>query len=473
MSIFFGPLLAGMLPVGAPLDERAHFVAVAKELKFFSADCVIFYQRSEPYHPLPKDWTVAWREARAVIASPHLDVPELLRLLKHKDPKVRTLALAALFHRDDPKLLPHLAALIQDKEQTAPALQPVAYAASANRKAPPPPIVRQTVGQVASRFVGFDSAEKFDAYWAERKDRAFCAGWFLARFSRISNSSNPLDKTGADRVRAIRKDLNRLPAVDRDWTLLWMAGALDTSIGRDGLRYLATPEELLRAGKRLGPERLMALLQGKKISDDPDLEIRRDHRQWPLVLYVLRHGGQWLRPEDADAVLSLEKTFPPTPWCAIAAAELQPNKAPKVLDDAMGRFVGEGSPASWPRAELAAALWRLAGEKEIDYLTDWFYREKVDLNPCTTQTQLFLEGIAGVRAPADRKLAARLIADPRFDKLDYQSLRGLVTTVNRWVKTPLLPSEELYNSRYWRGENVRGLVEWRRKLKESVPAWTK
>ena len=122
-------------------------------------------------------------------------------------------------------------------------------------------------------------------------------------------------------------------------------------------------------------------------------------------------------------------------------------------------------------AELASALWRLEGEAEIDYLTNWLYGEKVDLNPCTTQTQLFLEGIAGVRAPADRKLIARVIADPRLDKLDYQSLGSLVETVNRWVKTPLLPPEEIHSTRYWRGENVQGLVEWRRQLRKSVPEW--
>ncbi|HEY7154746.1 MAG TPA: hypothetical protein VH575_12360 [Gemmataceae bacterium] len=189
--------------------------------------------------------------------------------------------------------------------------------------------------------------------------------------------------------------------------------------------------------------------------------------------YVLRRSSQWLRPTDTDAVLALEKTLEvPSPMCAIAAAELRPDKGRKVLHDALRRFAGGGT-VCYIRAALAAALWQLAGEKEMRYLVDWFYGERVDLNPCTPQTQTFLEGVAGVRAPDDRKLVAQLIADPRFDKLDYQSLRSLVQTVDRWVKTPLLPTEELYNSRYWRGENVQGLAEWRRKLKESVPAWTK
>jgi hypothetical protein len=187
---------------------------------------------------------------------------------------------------------------------------------------------------------------------------------------------------------------------------------------------------------------------------------------------VLTRSRQLLRPADADAVLALERTFP-TPWWAIAAADLQPARARTVLHEAIDRFAGDGPSLSWPRAELAIALWRLAGKDEIKYLTDWFYGEKVDLHPCTTQTQIFLDGVCRVPPPVDRELVAHLIADPRFDRLDYHSLQGLVLAVNRWVKKPLLPPEELYSTRYWNGENRKGLVEWRRKLKESIPQWKK
>ena len=143
----------------------------------------------------------------------------------------------------------------------------------------------------------------------------------------------------------------------------------------------------------------MDLLQGKPISDDPDLgtDKRSEAGCRRLILYVLRRAG-WLLHRRTRTPCWRWRRLSPTPWCAIAAAELQPNKARKLLHDAMGRFAGDGHSVSWSRAELASALWRLEGEAEIDYLTNWLYGEKVDLNPCTTQTQLFLEGIAGVRA---------------------------------------------------------------------------
>ena len=48
-----------------------------------------------------------------------------------------------------------------------------------------------------------------------------------------------------------------------------------------------------------------------------------------------------------------------------------------------------------------------------------------------------------MRAPADRKLVARLVTDPRLDKLDYQSLQVLVQVASSYTKAPILQDDEL------------------------------
>jgi hypothetical protein len=336
------------------------------------------------------------------------------------------------------------------------------------------------VGQVARLFVRFWMEQAywqdkdFPAYWALRKDRAFCSSWFRVRMVRALQGSSSFDKNRADRVRAIRKDIERLPPLDRDWTLFWLGSISIAEGSPEGVAFLVKPDDMLQAGKRLGPARLMDLLQGKAISSDPDLgtDLPSLVGRRVLSVYVLKNARALLRTEDGPTLLTLEDAFR-SPWWTIAAAELQPARARKLLTDGLSRFGEETYFDAWNRAELAAALWKVGGEDESGYLVNWFYGEKVDLNPSTTQTEIFLSRIAGVRAPADRKLLARLIADPRFDKLDYQSLRGMVLTVQRWTKDPLLPQEEIYNSRYWRGQNRDGLAAWRRKLKESVPLWNK
>jgi len=49
-----------------------------------------------------------------------VDLPtkELLPLLKHGNPKVRTLAIMALINKEDPKLLPDIQALVKDEAET-------------------------------------------------------------------------------------------------------------------------------------------------------------------------------------------------------------------------------------------------------------------------------------------------------------------------------------------------------------------
>jgi hypothetical protein len=246
-------------------------------------------------------------------------------------------------------------------------------------------------------------------------------------------------------IRAVRKEVDALPALDRDWTPLFLAAHYRNTSNEEPPRIFAKPQELLDAGKRLGPNRLMDLIQEKDISTDPDLapklppETRRTRGRDDLILWVLQNAGKLMRPEDAPTLLAMEpKLRDRPPWCAIAAAELQPDKAREWLRAAMIRFAGEPvyTYREHHRAELAAALWRIVGDSEIEYLAERFYEEKVAKNPHSTHTRLFLPLILGVRAPADRKLVARLVTDPRLDKLDFQALRSVVMVVNHWTRRP-------------------------------------
>jgi hypothetical protein len=145
----------------------------------------------------------------------------------------------------------------------------------------------------------------------------------------------------------------------------------------------------------------------------------------------------------------------------------------------MRRFTGEpiSFHRAYARAEIAAALWRIVGESEIDCLADWFFAEKVNNHPHSTQTGLFLETIKGVRAPADRKLLARLVTDPRLDKLDYQSFRSVIELVNGWTKQPVVARRDLHatwEKGGWEPEtpgDLKRLADWCSKLRGSLSEW--
>jgi hypothetical protein len=442
----------------------------------------------------PRKLTDSWLEASRALTAGKDDVAGLIPLLKHKDPKVRTLALAALFDRQDPKLLLHLAGLVGDKAKTAPqvVIRRAVAAFGKDDELLPQDIDEQTVGQVAKEFLtrwlapaGY-KVEQFDAYWAERKDRSWCASWFLTRFERASQNTTAFDpKRGTPLIRAIRKDIDALPEVDRDWALLWV-GTHHGSISDEPARILATPDDLIAAGKRLGPKRLMELIQEKEISKDPDMaprpatEPRQTRGRDDVILWVLKNAGKLLRPEDAPAVLVMEDQLrDPTPWCAIAAAELQPENARKWLRAAMGRFAGKEiyTHLAYDRADIAVAIWRIIGDGETDYLVDWFFNEKGTENVEPPQTGKFVTEIQGVRSPADRKLVARIVTDARFDKIGYTSVRSVVRVVNRWTKTPVTPPRDLYPN--WESGTLRPqtagdmqvIAGWRSKLRDSVKEW--
>ena len=185
-----------------------------------------------------------------------------------------------------------------------------------------------------------------------------------------------------------------------------------------------------------------------------------------------------LRKEDVPALLVEEKK-PRDGWLqngfAIAAADLQPEHAQEWLRDALNvRIGGEGDRYS---AVLAATLWRIVGESEMDYLADWFFGLEPRLNFSPGYGTIFLRQIKGVRAPADRKLVARLVDDKRLLELDHHSVRGLVETVNEWTVEPVVSRENLWtwiDHRLPMSErNMKIVADWRAKLKQSRVEWDK
>src|SRR5207245_2317377 len=106
-------------------------------------------------------------------------------------------------------------------------------------------------------------------------------------------------------------------------------------------------------------------------------------------------------------------------------------------------------------------IWQLLGVSQVRFLTDWFYR----IDPENWQSEgsrtAFLQGVAcasprdqaeivaqnqreqvrfdlldtirvGSPSPESRALVRAIIHDPRFENLDYESLKALVWIVDAW-----------------------------------------
>jgi WD40 repeat protein len=416
------------------------------------------------------DWMspAAWRECQEVLAKindrERYSTKALVALLEHANPRVRTLALAALFAKEDGHLLPFIYPLTRDQAPTfdayAPRLpgeRPLAFPGGM-----PAPKKEHTVGQVAGKmlhayleagngvrqFREFNR-QQYESYWETRKDRQWCGSWFAVQLARATQRTTPVSPKRQSWVQAVYQRLSSLPPLDRAWCCLWLDG--------EGLTN-AEPA-LLEAGKTLGPDRLLALLQGRIDCADPDIQSTRQ----PLMgSFVLRHAADLLRPEQADAVMQ----------CAgneglkiVAVARLLPRRARQLLHNALAQQDPQAFGTSPERALQAATLWDLEGSHDLDFLLKWFYEEPQNPNAFPHTVASFLGHVTAHPRSDNAQLAEAIIRHERFDILDEQSLRELTALVKQSTAKANITSDELWNYLNNSSQSV-GLARLRNRLRE-------
>lgn len=491
----------------APPDAehtRIEFEKMAADLPYLPVQAVI-YNRDEDLFRVadPNLGDVRVRIARHVMDG-NYSKEALLGLLKHENSRVRALALVALYASNDPSVLPALAEKCGDEAPTFDGYPELSQEWLRGTGIGPPPL-HQTVADFARQMVEFymeqsgynrsirNNDSDFAPYWAARKDRKYCAGWFAVQLARASGGITPTRKERIDQIQAVRHRIDAIPADDRAWVLLWLNG-------EGGSDALATEEDLVAACKKLGPEKLLRMLQDKIPTDDPDLQSRNNNNWFykRMQLFVLAHAAQLFRPADADALLACDQsernhrkrgTTDPliTSWWAIAAAELNPKSASAALHAAMQRFQDKYKDTE--RSDIAVALWRLRGKEESKYLIDWYYSETPDKWWTTPSCRVkFIRALQS--DPNGKSMVAAIIRDPRFSTIDWQAESQLVETVNSWCKAPIVTNDEFQKAWHPLGSSydreiadaekkypeqtkaLRALLEdWRKRLLASLQEW--
>lgn len=359
---------------------------------------------------------------------------ELVPLLAHRQPAVRTLAMALLFHKDAPQLLAHLVPLVSDQAPTLPDLPLLAYTQPmAIADFPKSP---QTVGQVADRMLKFylepagyhygvqgtRGHPGWAEYWAAHKDRAYCLSWLRVRLNRATAGISPPQKDRRNSVLRLRAYLDQLPPVDRDLYLMWL-----TPLSPD--RSFATDGELLEAAGRLGRERILAIAGGHPPSDDPDLAPAIDAYLYKQVVsFLLDRADKFLLPADAPVIAAIEQheidhlangesSSILSPSYDVARARLDPENASAILHSALARYNGRYDWAE--RGRLAAKLWELRGQAEETFLLDWFYRESELIgNTGPVAQRTFIDALTS----RDARFLASLVTGPGAPKIPGEVL---------------------------------------------------
>ena len=414
----------------------------------------------------------AWQASQKVL--PLLNRKDLyptnivIPLLTHSNPKVRTLALAALFAQEDAHLLPFIYVCAGDPEPTFDSYVPIQPEKQLKYNHDPWGETKksQTVGDVASRMVSFYLQEasldywnfgrltrqKYEAYWQSRGRRDWCASWFAVRLVRATQGSTPVLLNRQPLIQAIYQQIDHLPPLDRAWCQFWLLGMGLTN----------AESTLLQAGKTLGADRLMGLLQGKIDCADPDIQ---STRREAMGNFVLAHATDLLRPDQAESVMQCAWR---EPIKLLAVVRLHPSRSP-LLRQALAGPPPESRWSGDERAQLAAELWQLEGARELDFVLQWFYSERQDASTCPHSVASFLELIAAQTRSDNAQLAEAIIRHERFDVLDNQSLRALVSLCQRSARgSPLtISDEELYQ--YCNNSRTSvGLARLRNRLRSHV-----
>ncbi len=478
MRVFVPVLFCALwlLPTAAA-EVQEDFEKAAKELPFFSLDDFLFDRElmaqvrpaeADRYNeivarlihgevPIPA-------EGIALLGAKRPSSAEVSGLLRHQDPKVRTLAMAWLFANEGQAALPRLVEFVNDPAPTFPTPLPTAVAYLPGEERPNPPLKDHTVGDIARAMLAFYMGSAgyyygvegrgenpgFDGYWAGRGKRTHCLSWFAVRLDRSTHGVSPLRPRSASRVYEVRREIDALPPIEREVALLGVFG------DKNELRSLVTEQDLVFAGRRLGAERLLTLLRGEPLTDDPDLPHFSDRIQG----FVLRNAAELLRPADGAWLLERGRETRQADWF-LAAAEVRPESAAEVLREAFKtcKFVWD------ERTRAATALWRLAGQGNEDYLIDWFFRDdepKMGREPFRGS---FIDYLMKRFSIADRRLLVRIVRDERFEQLDWGTLEFFIKGLNRNLLHPVVSSHELDSTSHPLGKShVHGMMERARQL---------
>lgn len=479
-----------LVKVATMPETRFAFRKLAPQIHWFITDD-LFFDRFRNSNVMGGFYKPDDLKVLSQVDFTHYPTGNLINLLKDRDARVRTLAMAALFSKEDPSVLPNVAALVNDQAETYPEPEIL------DNPIPSMPMHKRTVGSIAIFFVdtylkeaGYTSSfaytyglnrhigrgpGSFAEYWDKRKNRRYCASWFAVKVQRATSNYFPADKSRAPFIDAVRKQVDQIPNLDRDWILLWLCSQR-LGIGEYPMKIASEPE-VLASMKKLGSSRLLLMLQGKMPSDDPDLQLQENMECYGnLMLFVLESAKQVLRPDQADAILACSRGFNPVPvpksYWLVAASQLDPNRAHELLHNQILHLPAYEDGRE--KAALAAALWKERGLREKTFLLDCFYEPSSSFNSTRGRSffrPLWLEAISDHKQET-QKLLQNLINDGRFSTLnDSDALFALIKITSRSLDKDEAATSD-WREKIWHPLGVDSACRDLEKAKRQYPAET-
>ena len=457
-----------------PLAERAERVAAA--LPWLAANDA-FLDREPLSGPNPGD-------VYQLMSSLHGDwKPDDVRpLLRHADPRVRTLGIVLLFSLERLDVLPDIARLVGDEAQTFP--EPENLAAPQQ----PWPMTPMTVGDYAKAAINMyaeasyelhhleeseklalarpaELAEQMARFAARRDVKLSTAGLRVAMSRATGGGIQPLPPERLLPVREVLSHLQDIPEPRR----FFVALALNYDRYQLGDDYDAGEQYVFEEAQRLPREARLASIKGEQPVDDPDLEPGFGYE------YLLDHAVDLFRTSDVDLLLAVKPQPPvgevpkgPDPRYVVAAAALRPRDADAILEAGLGRF--DQKYQADERASLAAALALTGTERGLGRAIDWFFTEPRGANSSVCRF-FFLRDVHARNPSRFRLLVSRIVRDDRVMTLGPQSTLTLLKSVEGYLGRRLATDEDLFTWPWRAAAGTAPLARWQRLLHATANEW--
>ena len=403
---------------------------------------------------------------------------EIRRLLKHENPKVRTLGLVLLYNLERVDVLPDIATLVEDDAETFPSPAPISLVLP-GRMPETWPMEKTTVRKYAVAMIEFyckhsaalselrlwqikgEDLRKTLAAFAAKREPSLCTPALAVAMERATGGMSPIQNDRRARIEAVLSRLQQVSMPRR----FFVAVAVDFDRFRSE-RY--SRDYLLMLARQVPRDSRIAAISGKRPVDDPDLPLGTGGS------YFLKHAADLFTQKDADLILQLGKTQRSAEH-AIAAATLRQERAGTILTDELARFSGEYE--DMQRADLSVALARLASERTMPTAINYFYDERPRPGAYGFGRERFLNELQASDPLRFRKAVELIIRDERLTTLGPATSRTLILAVGGYLGRELADEDQIRDSygidEAQRDRKFKHLADWHRRLKEAVDEWSR
>lgn len=411
--------------------------------------------------------------------SDSLSLQDARIMLENPSPKIRVLALLALYKFDDLALLPLFAAYSSDSSRCFKKSPFEMYGrmptySSTRIKAliekAPYLQVNDVVKEILLHFYkqsgyGYDDPEQ---YLNERANLVNTAGFLTLLKYKATEGTQPLSSKYKP---ALDKLVGRINAIEPELLrhIYQIYISVEDHLFMKNPYYTVYSEaEMIAALKNIGRENTWLILKGAIPVNDPDLK-KTAPLYNQMCTWILLHAEHVFTVADVPSLLqqTASKNSSTFIFWYIAAAKLDSNNAAKHLK--LGLSAVQHPFLVFHRTDLYIKLWRLCKEKEIDFILNWLFGSYRLNEELTERTETF---ISGLDLNEDLPLYKKIIHDPRFeDSIHIWTVQYIAIRINIIMQKELIPPKLI--EAIWHPYGLDRVEWWRDRALKEYPKETK